>query len=332
MNKRLIEFDMLRGAAIIGVIAIHVTTAVITDHTSLSAFYLSLFLNQLSRFAVPAFLFLSGFGLNLKNRLEEGYLLFLKRRLSKIVLLYVLWSLVYHVYNNSALNIADFGNELITGGSHYHLYFVPLIILFYAMYPLLKKIGESTSGLAAALIITVSSQIVGRVFGVSQLVQPLNLLNWLIFFVMGIWFAKHFSSKVIRIKKYTHALVISVFIGIAVIFMESSRIIGSVGKSKATTSMRPSIIVLSVLVILLFISLSWKQKAVIKLLGKLSTHSFGIYLSHVLILIIFRHLFQLIGLYGSVIYLLSSIITVSMVSLLMTQAADTIIEKYKTEL
>lgn len=42
MNKRLIEFDMLRGAAIIGVIAIHVTTAVITDHTSASAYYLSL--------------------------------------------------------------------------------------------------------------------------------------------------------------------------------------------------------------------------------------------------------------------------------------------------
>lgn len=261
----------------------------------------------------------------MKDRLEQGYLIFLKKRLSKLILLYVLWSLIYHLDNNNGLNATDFSKELIIGGSHYHLYFVPLIILFYVLYPLLKKMGESNFGLAAALIVTVLNQVARGVFDIPLFNQPLNLFNWLIFFVMGIWFAKHFSSKVIRIKKHTNMIGLSVFIGIAGVFMESSSLIGNVGKAKATTSMRPSVIVLSLLVILFFISLNWDHKLLFRVLKKLSTHSFGIYLSHAMILITFKQLFQQISLYGSVIYLITSIIGVSLVSLLLTQIANTIL-------
>lgn len=59
----------IRGLAILLVIVIHATSSQFNSVTSTYS-YLNLFLNQISRFAVPIFLISSGFGLTLKKEYE----------------------------------------------------------------------------------------------------------------------------------------------------------------------------------------------------------------------------------------------------------------------
>ena len=58
MSKRYEKFDILRAFAILAVVLIHITAPLATDED-----IFSIVLNQVSRFAVPVFFILSGWGL-----------------------------------------------------------------------------------------------------------------------------------------------------------------------------------------------------------------------------------------------------------------------------
>lgn len=76
--------DLLRALSTIAVILIHVTGTILYNSNSKSLTYnSSLVLNQLTRFSVPAFIFLSGFGLALSYKKESKYLTYLGHRLKK---------------------------------------------------------------------------------------------------------------------------------------------------------------------------------------------------------------------------------------------------------
>lgn len=88
------EMDILRGLAILSVVIIHISAQPINAGVTgpMEVFYV--ILNQVTRFAVPAFLLLSGMGLTISGSGEDSYFRFLKKRLSKILPLYLfLWHL-----------------------------------------------------------------------------------------------------------------------------------------------------------------------------------------------------------------------------------------------
>src|SRR5699024_12452122 len=67
MDTRYEKFDILRGFAIIGVVLIHITAPLATDGD-----VFSIIVNQMSRFAVPVFFFLSGWGLTAAKSYEKS--------------------------------------------------------------------------------------------------------------------------------------------------------------------------------------------------------------------------------------------------------------------
>ncbi len=82
--KRIVAMDLLRALSTIAVILIHVTGTILYNSNNKSLTYnFSLILNQLSRFSVPAFIFLSGFGLTLSYKKESKYLNYISHRLKK---------------------------------------------------------------------------------------------------------------------------------------------------------------------------------------------------------------------------------------------------------
>lgn len=94
MGTRRMEMDILRGLAILSVVIIHISAQPINAGVTgpMEVFYV--ILNQVTRFAVPAFLLLSGMGLTISGSGEDSYFRFLKKRLSKILPLYLfLWHL-----------------------------------------------------------------------------------------------------------------------------------------------------------------------------------------------------------------------------------------------
>lgn len=143
------EMDLLKLAACLAVIAIHVSAmGVASPHVAGWAQSAAIAVNGLTYFAVPAFIFLSGTGLMLRYRgspLKAAD--FYRRRTGAILLPYLGWSYTYYfVYAAAGYYALDLGNLLrvtFLGMGEYHLYFVVILFQLYLLFPLLKRALEA---------------------------------------------------------------------------------------------------------------------------------------------------------------------------------------------
>lgn len=135
-----IPADVLRILSILAVVFIHTTTKTL----EVSAFALqkipfTLFLNQVSRFAVPLLFIISGFVLELNYHVNESYLSYLKKRLNRIFAPYVFWSVIYYFFVYYKNRNPNFLSSLLQGDASYQLYFIPALLIFYLIFPLIHK-------------------------------------------------------------------------------------------------------------------------------------------------------------------------------------------------
>ena len=129
--------DILRVIAILAVILIHTTTKTLeVTHYDLVHTPWTLFLNQISRFAVPLFFMISGFVLELSHPKSINYFTYLYKRLNRIVIPYLLWSVFYFlfVYPHPG---SPFLPVILYGSASHQLYFIPTLLVFYLVFPLL---------------------------------------------------------------------------------------------------------------------------------------------------------------------------------------------------
>lgn len=154
-KQRITYLDLLRGIAILAVVTIHVTSYPVAFLSMDSTVYpLYFILNAASQFAVPAFLFLSSLVLFYRydGGVQGNWLLFYWKRLKRILLPYLFWSVYYSTYLSYIQHISfsdglrKFLRGLPLGGSYDHLYFMIIIAQFYVLFPLLsllfQKIGQ----------------------------------------------------------------------------------------------------------------------------------------------------------------------------------------------
>jgi len=154
-EKKLYDIDFIRALCCILVIVVHVTASFwsVSSETSIT-FKVIVALNTLSRFAVPSFLFISGFTLFYSYAPQHFSLgAFYHKRLSKVFAPYFLWSAFYTVLNYSSyvaptggISWRMFLKELTLGFSSYHLYFMLIILQLYLIFPALlwiyKRINQ----------------------------------------------------------------------------------------------------------------------------------------------------------------------------------------------
>lgn len=138
-KKRDVYYDVLRGIAILMVIAIH---AYPQDATSLE-----LFVRQSLNCAVPIFLAVSGYFVGqIKFENEGVYLSFIKKQLIRVYIPMLIWSLpwlVLNIRNGQGIG-TQFLMTLLGGMSIF--YFIPLIIQCYILTPVLKNINKLGGG------------------------------------------------------------------------------------------------------------------------------------------------------------------------------------------
>ena len=93
------EITYMRGLCMLGVIGIHVGSIALSNPAVNTQ--LVCVLEILSRFTVPAFFFLSAFGLFYHTPTDApfSYKDFLKRRIQVVLWPYIAWSLLYTVYS-----------------------------------------------------------------------------------------------------------------------------------------------------------------------------------------------------------------------------------------
>lgn len=101
--KKVEELDAARVVSMLAVIAIHVTAPYIGADSDflLGGMNLAYIINQADRFAVPLFVLLSGASLGLGKDLPAGQ--FYRRRVVKLGIPYVCWTMVYTLWEHQSL-------------------------------------------------------------------------------------------------------------------------------------------------------------------------------------------------------------------------------------
>ncbi|MDQ3008925.1 MAG: acyltransferase [bacterium] len=202
-----------KGLAILAVILLHFLASLNRVYLRPDGAGFFVFIDQLARFCVPVFIAASAYGLTKKYLTTPfSWPSFIHRRLFKLLPLYLLWSalliwsLSLEPFWYPPAYLLPIWQRILMGGADYQLYFVPLILQLYVLFPFLLKTLKKCSH--ATLFITGVIQI--AFFGWYVYVREAGLVTnffaldqgqyiffgtWIFYFYLGMWLAYHDISK-----------------------------------------------------------------------------------------------------------------------------------------
>lgn len=134
LNNRSQSVDFIRGLAITGIVFIHVNSYYQYFGPNESASSFTLFLSNLSRFGVPAFIISSGIFLKFTNWKD-----YWKPKLISFLIPYLGISLLAsYIKLGTFPKLIEFLKGVLLGTWCAPYYFVPLLVSFYGIFPFLK--------------------------------------------------------------------------------------------------------------------------------------------------------------------------------------------------
>jgi surface polysaccharide O-acyltransferase-like enzyme len=305
VEQRLDHLDFLRVVAMAGAMLIHATSGFIFRESSVLILGMNLAFvgNQVARFCVPLFLLLSGFSLGRKAP-PPSHLAFLRGRLVRVVLPYLGWVLLYELWNcrlqlgvwlGQLRDLRWLGWAVLTGQTVSHLYFIPLLVQFYLLLPLLRRWADRhpAACLGVTFLCTVLLQGLHCLQGLGLL--PSNaLLDWLnrlcpgwgFYFAVGLVLARGKGEAWGRgWSKFAGRLTAALG---ALLFLYAflAHVTGLLD------AMRPSLTLLTPLVFLWGLA-AWERLQGLPGAGTavrfLAARSMGMYCNHVLVLYVLRY-------------------------------------------
>jgi membrane-bound acyltransferase YfiQ involved in biofilm formation len=263
-----------------------------------SASYGLIACNQIPMFAVPAFLFLSGyFTAYASHGASPASCWRVARvRLRKFLWPYLIWSLVVYVgqiATGKGYPIAEFARRFVLGQVALPYYFVPLLIQFYLLAPIVvhyaKERAKLLFAVCAAIQFTTMVLFYLRIYNV-PLALPFEMLvdagatlfvRWTIFFALGaiVWYNRRaFRDRLTPFKWWL--LAAALVLGVLTI-VESEVAIGYVDTLPEARHMtKLSTTLFSLVVILFFVALDRVQFPLAEWIELIGARSYGIYLIH----------------------------------------------------
>lgn len=150
-QRRCAYLDVLRSIAIYLVIGLHCIGDILEDRNLFSTptWWMMDVLSGVVRMGVPLFFMISGFLLLTDPRTDHvGE--FYRRRLGKLLPPFLVWDLIYFLHKcyteeGWTVNEVGFFRELTGLGSKYHLWFVYQMLALYLLMPFLKKIIDHST-------------------------------------------------------------------------------------------------------------------------------------------------------------------------------------------
>jgi surface polysaccharide O-acyltransferase-like enzyme len=290
---RLREIDFIRAVAALSVIAIHITASFVTD-TALGRAW-----NEIMRYAVPLFIILSGIVLYHAEmgRPRLSYLKFQRKRMGKVLIPYVLWTLLYVLYiarqflrengfEGIPRLVSPTLDHLWYGTAFYHLYFLIITFQLYLLYPLLRDMmnRKPLLLLCSSFLLTLFAQTAS--FLQWDLGWRITFFpNWLFFFVFGMYFALNKEAWQPKLRGRLGTTGILWLVSMAILFLD-----GYFSK-KWAYSVKPSVMLYTICSFFFFYAAALRIKDTKSRFGKvldwLSAQSFLIFLLHPLVLNLF---------------------------------------------
>lgn len=254
--------DTAKVFAAIAVVGIHATSLAESNfflrHSFLSLDFLGVLVNQIARFSVPLFLYLSAYGLAKSEKKNEhgfaaAYANFLWKRLPTILVPYFFFSgislaLEFHNYRGTTTDLASLiVNKLRIGAADYHLYFLVILAQCYLLFPLLTRISRAYPGgyraatwlallLVAGFLYKGSSEFLLPKLGLSHPGWHASfVIYWLPYFMLGILHAHRptptaisaVTEKVAPVTNYSQlwkSIAASVFVALTLALVVSEYI------------------------------------------------------------------------------------------------------------
>lgn len=243
--------QFLRLLSILAVLTIHATYTAQMNYrhpeTADMVDFIGVLLNQLSRFAVPVFVFLSGYGLAIRFR--DGQSLFAsatdfyKNRMMRIGIPFVVWTIGLLLLSHRMGWFPEIGMAgslwksvktllwtMWATGADYHFYFFTIILWCYLFFPFLIRIRLGSAlnyaVLALLLLLQLSYQTPSHLFfhelGIDRPKFPSSFFfSWLFYFYAGITLARKDASNETVHRPLTIVLAaLAVTLSFAVVFAE----------------------------------------------------------------------------------------------------------------
>ncbi len=287
-EKRNEYFDILRGLAIIGVIAIHSSGTGLKFEESSANFHFTVLWRNLLNFSVPMFIAISGYFLADKLVANsKDYFTFIKKQVPRVYIPMLFWSLFWFglavlVHNKSILHELA---KVLTFQSSGPYYFIALIIQYYLLLPILHRFANKI-GLGIAIIASIS--MTGLIFyfryytdiNLPLIIYAGNFVTSVMFFVLGLYLGSTVHNKISN-----SLLMAFIFTFYALSCFESYALIAMFDQAgNAVTAAKASSFMYSfALIVFLFKNQRLIRSKILKMIGEAS---FGIYLMHMIVLAI----------------------------------------------
>jgi surface polysaccharide O-acyltransferase-like enzyme len=294
-NKNIYWLDYLRVLATFAVILWHVSGINVTNEIILGqyAWQVGLVFNSSMRWAVMIFVMISGVLLLGK---EIDLIPFLKKRLSRIILPFLFWSVIYsvHLYCNDGLynnlniisTVASY-YKVICSNAAFHLWYVYFFIGLTLFTPIINRwiMHAPTREIKYFLIIWFTSLLFLQPY-IKAWVPLIDLSffsSYLGFYVLGYYL----NRLTININtKQKMGLAICLVILLVLSFILTQHLSIQAGKYIETFNHWTSwnIILIAVSIFLLCMHTTPRLNLLNKSMRLLSKYSYGIYLSHIFVL------------------------------------------------
>lgn len=283
------ELEWLRGIAILGVVVLHSLTLIAYDNPGSPLSSASLFVILMFGFAVPFFFVISGYVLNKRHPRCDKPLNFIKKRLLSVLPAYLIFSIIYSLYNGET-SIVDILSSMITFSASGHLWFVAVIIIFYVLYPAIIWLTDRVFGgnyralVALSAIAQVGYYLIVRDHLPGLLAGISSFLGYILYFSIGIYLAKEGKLRKEARDQSTVLVCLSLTIVLSIVTTSLYYIIGNIDQwSKARELINPFIVTLMILAMystaLRSADSIWAMR-----MKRLGTDSYGVYLVHALMI------------------------------------------------
>jgi surface polysaccharide O-acyltransferase-like enzyme len=301
-EKQTVEWlDSLRAIATIGVIVIHTATPVVKMSYGVNTgnWWCGNLFDSAARFAVPLFLMLSGATLLGK---EEEIKIFYRKRFMRVLVPFLFWMVVYWIYRwlvlpspeqpHGCVAVCSWAIKLLLHeGISKHFWYVYMILFFYLLFPLLRK---AMRGLRRKEVLWLIIGWVLLSFSLRKI--PTNFYNWTGDYPQRLWGYFQLSGYLVlgyylttfRVETRRHRFFAAAVFLLTVIVAAVSTFYCSCKTHQLDLSMYGNAtfntLAQSIAIFLLLKNLSIGNRWLLKTQRLISNYSYGIYLSHILVI------------------------------------------------
>ncbi|MBO4688163.1 MAG: acyltransferase [Clostridiales bacterium] len=270
------KIQVLRGLSIIAVVIIH----------NLPGGMMQVLWRPFFNFPVGCFLFLSGM-LSDAARWKPG------KRILKILVPYVIWTFIYVMmsgYNQLHLVPGAFLRHLIQGDTVAVMYYVFVYCELTLLIPLVDKLARSKYrylGFVISPLEILVMRLLPLVLGYEmnstvRIVMEVSCLGWFTYFYLGYMI----GNELLKVNLPTRTLLLWLVAAVVLQICEGYWYF-RMGAGNGGTQTKLSVLLTGTAIILLFYRyMSSKETPTCQVLKRLGDHSFGIFFSHLAVMVI----------------------------------------------